>query len=292
MTVSRLNTLPFSVGAGFKPQHFDDIQQKADRKMWFEIHAENYMSRGGPTLQMLERLRSDFDISVHGVGLSIGSARGLDREHLARLRTLCDQIEPASFSEHLAWSSHSVGFLNDLLPVPYNSETLTQICEHVDQVQTALGRPMLLENPSSYLEFKDSSYEETAFLKEISDRTGCGLLLDINNVYVSAVNLGFDASRYLDNFPKQKIGEIHLAGHSSEQSDSTETLLVDAHDRPVADPVWSLYRSFISENGAIPTLIEWDNDIPDWDTLSAEVSKAQTILNGLARVEEGASHVA
>nr|WP_181017937.1 DUF692 domain-containing protein [Sneathiella aquimaris] len=284
--------MPFSVGASFKPQHFDDILQKADREMWFEIHAENYMSRGGPSLQMLERLRSDFDISVHGVGLSIGSARGLDKDHLTRLGTLCDRFEPASFSEHLAWSSHTAGFLNDLLPVPYNSETLTQICEHIDQVQTALGRTMLLENPSSYLEFKNSSYEETAFLKEISERTGCGLLLDINNVYVSAVNLGFDATRYLDNFPKQKIGEIHLAGHSLEQSDSAETLLVDAHDRPVADPVWSLYRSFILENGAIPTLIEWDNDIPDWDILSAEVRKAQTILNGLPKVEDGNSHVA
>ncbi len=225
-------------------------------------------------------MRADYPLSVHGVGLSIGTAAPLDKDHLERLRRLCDRYEPDSFSEHLAWSSHSAGFLNDLLPLPYTEETLATVCTHIHQVQDVLKRSMLLENPSSYLSFAETTIPETEFLAEISRRTGCRLLLDVNNVYVSARNLNFDPLLYLEAFPLEEVAEIHLAGHATEEmEEGGDALLIDAHDRPVADPVWDLFETVIKRSGPLPTLIEWDTDIPDWIVLKQEMDQANRLLD-------------
>ena len=203
----------------------------------------------------------------------------LDRQHLARFKSLVDRYQPALVSEHLAWSTHVNTYLNDLLPLPYTPATLSHVCDHVDEMQTAIGRPILLENPSTYVLFSDSSMSETEFIREISRRTGCGLLLDINNVFVSATNHGFSALDYLSDFPLSKVGEIHLAGHAEQEDDEGDLLLIDSHDGPVADAVWRLYEMVIVRCGAIPTLIEWDSQIPDWPVLRAEALAAQAILD-------------
>ncbi len=270
--------LPARAGVGFKPDHFSDIQLSGFDGGWFEIHAENYMADGGPSHTMLEKIRRDFPISCHGVGLSIGAARPLDANHLKRLRKFCDRYQPDAFSEHLAWSSHNVGFLNDLLPLPYTEDTLNIVSSHVDQVQQELDRKMFLENPSSYLSFEESIIPETEFLAEIAARTGCGLLLDVNNVYVSANNLNFDAAQYLAAFPMDRVGEIHLAGFSEDQAPHTGRLLIDDHGSPVADPVWQLYQDVMDSIGPVPTLIEWDNNIPDWQLLKTDADRANEIL--------------
>jgi uncharacterized protein (UPF0276 family) len=217
------------------------------------------------------------------VALSIGSPRPLDRVHLGRLKTLCRRYQPESFSEHLAWSSHGETYFNDLLPLPYTEETLARVCEHVDDVQTTLGRRMLLENPSTYVRFAESTIPEVEFLQAIATRTGCGLLLDVNNVFVSARNHGTDAWRYLAAFPLDRVGEIHLGGHHETVDDAGAPLLVDAHGTPVAAPVWALYADVIARAGALPTLIEWDNDVPDWPTLRAQADAADAILSRAAR---------
>lgn len=271
-------SLPARVGVGYKPQHFADILQNAGCVGWMEIHAENYMGDGGRPLAQLRALAERFPISVHGVGLSIGGAAPLDLDHLARLKTLCDWVNPASFSEHLAWSTHEGAFLNDLLPLPYTEATLTQVCAHIDQVQTALGRQMLLENPSTYLAFEQTTMDEVDFLAEIVRRTGCGLLLDVNNVYVSAVNQASDPLDYLRAFPLEAVGEIHLGGHETDAADYGAPLLIDSHSAAVADPVWQLYAKTIAMAGPRPTLIEWDNDVPDWNVLQAEAALAELIL--------------
>jgi uncharacterized protein (UPF0276 family) len=275
--------LPASAGVGFKPEHAGAILAAAQPIGFFEIHAENYMGAGGPPHAQLTALRERYALSVHGVGLSIGSTAPLDRAHLARLRKLCDRYAPASFSEHLAWSSHEGVYFNDLLPLPYTEGTLARVADHVDEVQTALGRQMLLENPSTYLDFAESSIAEVDFLAEISRRTGCGLLLDINNVFVSATNHGTSALDYLDRFPLDRVAEIHLGGHDADTGEAGEPLLIDSHRVPVAAEVWALYRQVISRTGALPTLIEWDNDVPDWPTLRAEAIAAQRILSGASR---------
>jgi uncharacterized protein len=281
--MQRISSLPASAGIGFKPAHFRDILAAAQPIGFFEVHAENYMGAGGPPHAQLGALREQFALSVHGVGLSIGSMRPLDREHLARLRTLCDRYQPESFSEHLAWSSHGEVYLNDLLPLPYTPQTLTRVAEHVDDVQTALGRQMLLENPSSYLRFAESTIPEVDFLAEVASRTGCGLLLDINNVLVSATNHGAEPLPYLDSFPLDAVKEIHLGGHHEEVDDADAPLLIDSHGSPIADPVWALYAHLIARTGPIATLIEWDNEVPDWSTLRAEAVAAQDILGRAAR---------
>jgi uncharacterized protein (UPF0276 family) len=204
-------------------------------------------------------------------------------DHLARLRRLCDWLEPASFSEHLAWSSHDGAFLNDLLPLPYTNATLTRVADHIDEVQAALGRPMLLENPSTYLAFAESRWDEVDFLAEIARRTGCGLLLDINNVFVSCTNQGRDPRAYIGRFPLDRVGEIHLGGHDEQRDDHGAPLLIDSHGAPVIDPVWTLYAETIAQGGARPTLIEWDTDVPDWPVLEAEAARAAAILTA-ARV--------
>jgi uncharacterized protein (UPF0276 family) len=212
------------------------------------------------------------------VGLSIGGEGPLDETHLARLKHLCDWLKPASFSEHLAWSSHDETFLNDLLPLPYTAATVTRVADHVDRVQEVLGRRMLLENPSSYLAFQDAELSEVAFLREVAQRTGCGLLLDVNNVFVSATNLNFDAASYLADFPVDLVGEVHLGGHFVDADDHGAPLLIDSHGAEVTDPVWQLYAGLIGRAGPLPTLIEWDNDVPDWPVLAAEAARAARIL--------------
>ncbi len=275
--------LPASAGVGFKPEHAAAILAAAQPIGFFEVHAENYMGAGGPPHAQLTALRERYALSVHGVGLSIGSTGRLDRAHLTRLRQLCDRYAPASFSEHLAWSSHDGVYFNDLLPLPYTGQTLADVVDHVDEVQTALGRQMLLENPSTYLDFAESTITEIDFLAEISRRTGCGLLLDINNVFVSATNHGRSALDYLERFPLDRVFEIHLGGHDADTGDAGEPLLIDSHRVAVADDVWALYRQVIARTGALPTLIEWDNDVPDWPTLRAEAVAAQRILSDAAR---------
>jgi uncharacterized protein (UPF0276 family) len=236
------------------------------------------MGDGGRPHVQLSRLCEDFALSVHGVGLSIGSAEPLYAEHLGRLKRLCDRYNPASFSEHLAWSSHDGVFLNDLLPLPYTNETLAQVIAHIDHVQATLGRQMLLENPATYVTFAESTISETEFLAEIAKRTGCGLLLDINNVWVSSVNHGADACQYIERLPLHLVRQIHLAGHHAEFSDAGETLLIDAHDSPTAIEIWDLYRTVIARAGPLPTLIEWDNNVPAWDVLRAEATRARAVL--------------
>ncbi|MGL4312165.1 MAG: MNIO family bufferin maturase [Paracoccaceae bacterium] len=270
-------TLPVSAGVGFKPQHFAAIRSAPTGLGFFEVHAENYMGAGGLPHAQLAALRADYAISLHGVGLSIGGAGGLDRQHLARLKALCDRYQPDSFSEHLAWSSHGSEYLNDLLPLPYTEETLAMVCAHVAQVQDHLGRRMLLENPSTYVLFEHSTIPETEFLTQIVRRTGCGLLLDVNNVFVSATNHRTDARAYLDAFPLDHVGEIHLGGHDTEELPSGP-LLIDAHGAPVADPVWALYGEVLDRAGPLPTLIEWDNDVPEWPVLREEAARAEARL--------------
>ncbi|HEY1748122.1 MAG TPA: DUF692 domain-containing protein [Xanthobacteraceae bacterium] len=277
------SNLPACAGVGFKPAHFHDILADAGPVGFFEVHAENYMGAGGPPHAQLRALRERYPLSIHGVGLSIGSAQPLDRDHLARLKTLCERYQPESFSEHLAWSSHDGVYLNDLLPLPYTKETLLRIAEHIDQVQNVLGRTMLLENPSSYVRVIGSTMSEVEFLAELARRTGCGLLLDVNNIFVSATNLGTSAASYLEAFPFDRVREVHLGGHHDDDRGAEAPLLIDAHGSPVAPPVWSLYASVIDRAGPLPTLIEWDNAIPDWPTLRVQAIAAEKILADSAR---------
>jgi hypothetical protein len=270
--------LPNGPGVGYKAQHFNDILAAPGAVTWLEIHAENYMGDGGRPLAQLRHLAERFAISVHGVGLSIGGEGPLDAAHLARLKHLCDWLRPASFSEHLAWSTHDGAYLNDLLPLPYTPATVARVADHVDHVQSVLGRRMLLENPSSYLAFAGAEMAEVEFLREVAARTGCGLLLDVNNVFVSAANLDFDAAAYLADFPLDLVGEIHLGGHFVDADDYGAALLIDHHGAAVVDPVWALYADVIAKAGARPTLIEWDNDVPDWPELVAEAARAAAIL--------------
>ncbi|QGX97840.1 DUF692 domain-containing protein [Roseovarius faecimaris] len=277
-TSPRFPHLPAAPGFGYKPQHFAAITQDAAPVEWLEIHAENYMGDGGRPLAQLRHLSEKFAISVHGVGLSIGGELPLDRDHLARLKTLCDWLQPASFSEHLAWSTHDAHFLNDLLPLPYTEATLTRVADHIDELQELLGRRMLLENPSSYLAFDESTYAETEFLSQVAKRTGCGLLLDVNNIFVSATNLKLDPRAYVDAFPLDLVGEIHLGGHDEDEDDHGAPLLIDSHGREVADPVWALLDYTLERSGPRPLLIEWDADVPDWPTLAAEAMRAARAL--------------
>jgi uncharacterized protein len=273
------NRLAFSgVGVGFKAEHFDAILETRPDLGFFEIHAENYMGAGGPPHRRLEAIRERYPLSLHGVGLSIGSPGPLDHAHLARLARVAERYQPAVVSEHLAWSTHEGAFLNDLLPLPYTDETLGRVCEHIDLVQTTLKRAMLLENPSTYVAFAETTMSETEFLREIVRRTGCGLLLDVNNIFVGATNHGFDPYRYLADFPLASVGEIHLAGCADDRDDAGFPLLIDAHDSPVRDAVWPLYAEAIRRLGPTPTLIEWDNDVPAWPALFEEARRAQRAM--------------
>jgi len=266
-------------GTSFKHEHLPAILAEGKQRGFFEVHAENYMGAGGPPHRALEALRRDHPLSLHGVCMSIGGPQPLDREHLARFRRLVDRYQPALVSEHLAWSTHETTYFNDLLPLPYTENTLARVCDHIDQMQDLVRRPILLENPSTYVTFRESTMGETEFIRRIARRTGCGLLLDINNVFVSATNHGFSALQYLTEFPLSCVGEIHLAGHAWSSDDEDEPLLIDSHDCAVADPVWVLFESVIRRCGAIPTLVEWDSKVPDWPILKAEAAAAQAILD-------------
>ena len=276
--MSNISNLPAHAGVGFKLEHFRDILAAAQPIGFFEVHAENYMGAGGPPHAQLGALRERYALSVHGVGLSIGSMQPLDSDHLARLKALCNRYKPESFSEHLAWSSHDGVYFNDLLPLPYTRQTLARVAEHIDEVQTTLGRTMLLENPSNYIGIAESTIPEVDFLTEVAKRTGCGLLLDVNNVFVSAKNQGTDPLLYLEAFPLDRVREVHLGGHNEELDDAGGPLLIDTHASSVADAVWTLYAYLIARTGPIPTLIEWDNNLPDWPTLRAQAIAAQNIL--------------
>ncbi|TKT70811.1 DUF692 domain-containing protein [Afipia massiliensis] len=276
--MSVLTRLPISSGIAFKPQHFPAIMASDQPVGFFEIHAENYMGDGGAPHAQLHALRERYALSLHGVGLSIGSMGSLDRDHLARLKHLCEHYQPHSFSEHLAWSSHGDVYLNDLLPLPYTEETLERVVEHVDLVQSTLGRRMLLENPSAYLVFAESVIPETEFLDTVARRTDCGLLLDVNNVFVSARNHSTDPLAYLAQFPLHRVGEIHLGGHDEQADEHGDPLLIDAHGTPIAEPVWRLYEYVIEKIGPLPTLIEWDNEVPEWHVLAAEAQRVNAIL--------------
>lgn len=279
---SHPDPLPAAPGIGYKPQHFQDILHDPSPVSWLEIHAENYMGDGGRPLAQLRHLAERFPISAHGVGLSIGGEGRLSREHLLRLKHLCTWLNPASFSEHLAWSTHDGHFMNDLLPLPYTQATLDRVVDHIDEVQETLARRMLLENPSSYLAFAESTLSETDFLAEVTRRTGCGLLLDVNNVFVSATNLALDPFAYIDAFPLAHVGEIHIGGHDEDTDDHGAPLLIDTHGREVADPVWALLEHTLNRSGPRPILIEWDADVPDWPILANEARRAAHILDRAA----------
>ncbi len=267
-----------AVGTGLRHEHAGEIFGGARRVDFFEIHAENYMGEGGPPHHLLRRIRETYPLSVHGVGLSIGGAGPLDREHLQRLSHLVGTCSPALFSEHLAWSSHDGVFLNDLLPLPYNGATLAHVCTHIDQVQEALRMPMLLENPSTYVAFAGSTMSEIEFLRAVVERTGCGLLLDVNNVYVSSVNHGFDAAAYIDGFPIEHVGEYHLAGFAEDRDSDGARLLIDAHGCAVSEAVWRLYRRALGRACDAPTLIEWDNDVPEFRVVLGEVERTRGVI--------------
>jgi uncharacterized protein len=266
-------------GTSFKPEYLARIVDGPKIRGFFEVHAENYMGAGGPPHRALESIRRDYPISLHGVCMSIGGPQPLDKAHLERFRRLVERYEPALVSEHLAWSTHETSYFNDLLPLPYTEATLATVCDHLDEVQQAIGRRVLLENPSTYVAFRDSTMSETDFLRSIVRRTGCGLLLDVNNVFVSAENHGFPARQYLADFPLSEVEEIHLAGHSEQTDDEGDRLIIDSHDGPVADAVWKLYEIVIAGAGPLPSLIEWDSNIPQWPVLKAEAAAAQAILD-------------
>ena len=268
-----------TAGTSLKPEHLERILDEVPQRGFFEVHAENYMGAGGPPHAALTRVRQDYPVSLHGVCMSIGGPQPLDKVHLGRFKALVDRYEPALVSEHLAWSTHQSTYFNDLLPLPYTEATLARVADHIDEVQEAIGRPILLENPSTYVLFPESTMSETDFIRAIVRRTGCGLLLDVNNVFVSATNHGYSALGYLADYPLEHVGEIHLAGHAEQTDDEGELLLIDSHDGPVADAVWKLFDLVISRRGAAPTLIEWDSDIPDWPILKAEATAAQMILD-------------
>jgi uncharacterized protein (UPF0276 family) len=275
-------------GTSFKHEHLPAIQAETTQghsfDSFFEVHAENYMGAGGPPHRALEQIRRDHPVSLHGVAMSIGGPQRLDRGHLNRFSALVERYEPALVSEHLAWSTHQTTYFNDLLPLPYTEATLSQVSEHIDEVQQAIRRPILLENPSTYLAFRESSMSETDFIRGIVRRTGCGLLLDINNVFVSAANHGYAALDYLADFPIEHVGEIHLAGHAEQVDDEGDRLLIDSHDGPVADAVWKLFDIVVGRCGPIPTLVEWDSNIPDWPVLKAEAEAARRILDRHATI--------
>ena len=270
--------LPRRVGLGLKHEHFVEVLETSPAIGFFEVHAENYMVAGGPFHHYLGLIREQYPLSLHGVGLSIGGEGQLDTEHLARLATLIERYQPHSFSEHLAWSSHGPVFLNDLLPLAYDSATLQRVCEHIDQVQSTLKRPMLLENPSTYLQFQRSTLDETDFISEIIRRTGCGLLLDVNNVYVSCINHQRDPASYLEGLPLHAVGEIHLAGFAEDTDNLGDRLLIDDHGAPIDNAVWQLYEKVLAQVGPMPTLIERDNQLPAFSVLLAEAQQAERHL--------------
>ncbi len=279
--------VPARAGAGLKAEHVAEILASKADIGFFEVHAENYMGDGGVPHRQLSDIREKYPLSLHGVGLSIGGENSLDEAHLQRLAGLNNRYRPGLFSEHLAWSSHDGVYYNDLLPAPYNEATLNRVCDHIDRLQEVVKRQMLLENPSTYVAFEQSTMSEIEFISTVASRTGCGLLLDVNNIYVSAKNHQYSPEAYADAFPVEYVQEIHLAGHAPDEDENGRPLLIDAHDREVDSAVWKLYERVIARTGAMPTLIEWDNDIPAWHRLLHEAQTAEKIM---AQVLEGGLH--
>ncbi len=273
--------LAAAVGIGLRSVHVADVIATRPAVAWLEVHAENYMASGGPTLAALERIRESYPVAIHAVGLSLGSADPLDARHLRRLRALVERIQPALVSDHLSWSSLGGRYVNHLLPLPYTDEALHLVCDHVAQAQNALGRRLLVENPSSYLRFRESPIPEPDFLADVVRRTGCGLLCDVNNVYVSACNLGLDPVAYLDALPVDAIEEFHLAGHSVNDADGVP-VLIDDHGARVAPEVWALFAQVLARSGPRPTLIEWDANIPELSVLVDEARRADAVMEAHA----------
>ncbi len=269
--------IPSRAGVGLKPQHFETILETRPKCGWFEIHPENYMGAGGAPHHFLTRIRNDYPLSLHGVGLSLGSADGVSTAHLEALKTLIDRYQPGLVSEHLSWSRWQNISLNDLLPLPYTDETLSVLCRNIDITQNILQRTLLIENPASYLQVKYSHIEEAEFLVTLAQSSGAGILLDVNNVFVSACNHGFDARAYISRIPTELIGEIHLAGHATENTDGQE-IRIDDHGSEVCDDVWKLYEYTLAQHGPVPTLIEWDTNVPDWSILFGRAQKAEAAL--------------
>jgi uncharacterized protein len=266
-----------AAGVGFKAEHFSEALAAPAADLWFEVHAENYMVAGGPRLTMLEMVRRNWPVSLHGVGMSLAGASDPDPDHLAALKRLVHRFEPALVSEHLAWSRLDGRCFPDLLPVPRTNEVLKRLAANIGRVQDALGREILIENPSHYLALRDHQWSEASFLSELARRSGCKLLIDVNNVAVGAHNIGYDPAAWLEDIPAKLIGEIHLAGHTL---DGEGTLLIDSHDEPVSEDVWQLYEALVDRIGEVPTLIERDGNIPPFAELMAERERAQGILRG------------
>jgi hypothetical protein len=275
------NAIPPTSGVSLKARHYETVLEQNPSIGWFEIHPENYMGDGGPPHRYLTAIRENYPLSMHGVGMSLGSADGVEQQHLQSLGNLVERYQPGQVSEHLAWSHFNKKFHNDLLPLPYNDESLQTVVANIIQVQEALGRTILVENPSSYLEFRDSAYTEPEFLGELTRRTDCGLLLDVNNIYVSACNQGFDPYQYLTCIPWDRVGEIHLAGHAVNQIDDVQ-IRIDDHGSPVVDAVWALHEQALRHLGRrVPVMIEWDTDVPELDVLLGEAAKANAIADRL-----------
>jgi len=268
-----VDEVPARAGIGLRAQHYTDVLETRPGIAWLEVHSENYFGAGGQPHYFLEQFRARYPLSLHGVGLSLGSTDALDYAHLGKLKTLIARYQPGLVSEHLCWGSVGGRHLNDLLPLPYTEEALCHVCERICWTQDFLGRQILIENVSSYIQFAQSTIPEWEFVAAVARATGCGILLDVNNIYVNAVNHRFDPLRYLEAIPVETVQEIHLAGF-----DSNGECLVDTHGKPVCDAVWALYREALERFGKIPTLIEWDTDIPELSVLLEEARKADAIL--------------
>lgn len=275
--VSRHEPIPARAGIGLRAPHLMQVLESRPAVPWFEVHSENYFAPGGAAVARLDAIRRDYALSLHGVGLSLGGSDPLDPQHLRHLKSAIDRYAPSLVSEHLCWTATGGQHLHDLLPLPYTEEALRHVTARIVEAQEQLSRRILIENVSSYLEFEHSTLPEWEFLREVAARSGCGILLDVNNIYVSAVNHGFDARQYLDAIPAEAVGEIHLAGHVAKDIEGT-ALLIDSHSLPVADAVWQLYAYALERTGPKPTLIEWDSELPAFAVLQAEAAKAQSYL--------------
>jgi hypothetical protein len=274
--------IPAAAGVGLRFPHHRAVLEEAPAAAWFEVHPENYLGGGTPP-RYLDAIRRDYPLSLHGVGLSLGSADGLDERHLRRLKQLIERVEPGLVSEHLAWTSIGGMHLAELLPLPLTEEALAVVCRNVTQAQEFLGRRILVENASSYLRYRHSTIAEWDFVGAVAARTGCGILCDVNNIFVSAFNLGFDARRYLHALPRERIGEIHLAGHALRSFGDGRSIRIDDHGSRVCDEVWALYAEAIGLFGAVPTLVEWDTDVPPLAVLLEEAQRADRILDAEMR---------
>ncbi|MBY0500926.1 MAG: DUF692 domain-containing protein [Alphaproteobacteria bacterium] len=284
MLVERLNPKK-RVGVGLRHPHYAYVLENKPSIEWFEVHSENFFAKGGPARYLLEKICYDYPLSLHGVGLSLGSAQKLDTNHLKNLKELISRFSPFLISEHLSWSNVQGSYLPDLLPVPYTDESLQILAQHIDETQSYLKREILIENPSSYIEFNSSTYHEAEFLTTLCQMTGAKILLDINNIYVSSINHGWNASAYLSSIPPHLVGEIHLAGHTHRTFQDGSRLLIDDHGSPICDEVWDLYNQSLQMGVRVPTLIEWDTNIPSFDILMREVKKTEMCMG-----QEGLLH--